>query len=80
MKAPLLPLLLLRILASTKVVIQLQLPTIPEISTRILDAKYNVAEEVEVLEIKSVNISIYWMSRNRLGVSKIAISSTTLSA
>lgn len=51
---------------SAGTVFQPQLPTVRGTSTTILDAKGNVAEDVELLEHKPVHMSVYCNPRTRL--------------
>lgn len=53
-------------ISSAETVHQLQLPTFPERSRTILDAKGNVEGEMEVLEREPVDTAVYHKPRHRI--------------
>lgn len=69
-----LPMVLSEFSASVGAILKLQLPAVAGGSTTILDDEGNVAGDVEVLENKLVDTSVYNKPCNMLGASPIVIS------
>lgn len=67
------PMRLSKFSTTTGAILKLQIPIVPGSSTTFLDAKCNVAKDVEVRENISVETFVYNKAHSRLGGSAIVI-------
>lgn len=72
------PTLLSDFSVSLRAVLQIQLLSVPERSTTILDAEGKMMVELMVLENKTVNTYLFYEPQSRLGVSAIVINGKRL--